>query len=73
MSKVLSAEQINQYERDGILFPIPVLSTDEVSMFRSANGCMRVVPASHQHILPHTDNNSQYTILEATTSRSIED
>ena len=158
MPKVLSPAQINQYERDGILFPIPVLSTDEVLMFRSGfeemaahfsgppkptrlphlhfrwaydlathpaildviedvsgtdilvfstmvfykpprdlsyiswhqdglyprmrthqltsawialnastveNGCMRVVPASHQYILPHTEYREKNNLLES--------
>jgi non-heme Fe2+,alpha-ketoglutarate-dependent halogenase len=32
----LSNELLNHYERDGIVFPIEVLSTDEVSVFRNA-------------------------------------
>lgn len=36
MSKVIPAEQIKQYSRDGVLFPIPVLSPAEVSFYRSA-------------------------------------
>jgi len=34
MGSVLSQEQMRQYYRDGALFPISVLSTDEVSRFR---------------------------------------
>ena len=36
MGKVLSAEQIERYQRDGILFPIPVLPPAEVARFRAA-------------------------------------
>src|ERR1044072_1313347 len=36
MSKVIPDEQIDQYNRDGVLFPIPVLSPDEVAFFRCA-------------------------------------
>lgn len=32
----LSAEQIEHYERDGVAFPVPVLSTAEVVRFRAA-------------------------------------
>ena len=32
---MLSRQQLDQYDRDGILFPIKVFSTDEVSFFRS--------------------------------------
>ena len=31
-----SPEQVEQYEHDGVLFPMPVLSLDEVLQFRSA-------------------------------------
>lgn len=34
MPHVLSSEQIDCYERDGILFPIPVLSSDEAATLR---------------------------------------
>jgi hypothetical protein len=36
MTTTASPEQVEQYERDGILFPMSVLSQDEVSRFRSA-------------------------------------
>jgi hypothetical protein len=36
MSKTLTLEQLSQYEHDGVLFPILVLSADEVSVFRAA-------------------------------------
>ena len=36
MSTRLSNELINKYDRDGIVFPIEVLSADEVSVFRNA-------------------------------------
>ena len=36
MTRTLSHEQVQQYEREGILFPAPALSPDEVSKFRAA-------------------------------------
>src|SRR5919201_558996 len=33
---MLSEQQLAQYERDGIVFPIKVLSDDEVSFFRGS-------------------------------------
>jgi phytanoyl-CoA dioxygenase PhyH len=36
MGKTLSAGQIALYDRDGVLFPIPVLSAEEVARFRAA-------------------------------------
>ena len=36
MPGILSEQQIEQYERDGVLFPIEVLSLEEVSFFRAA-------------------------------------
>ena len=36
MGKLLTASQIEHYHRDGILFPIPVLSPDETARFRAA-------------------------------------
>jgi hypothetical protein len=36
MGKTLSAEQVERYRRDGILFPVPVLSSDETARFRAA-------------------------------------
>ncbi|HEX8843172.1 MAG TPA: phytanoyl-CoA dioxygenase family protein [Pyrinomonadaceae bacterium] len=36
MTTSLSRQQLDQYDRDGILFPIKVFSADEVSLFRSA-------------------------------------
>lgn len=36
MNKMISKEQFKDYKRDGVLFPIPVLPADDVSMFRSA-------------------------------------
>lgn len=36
MSTGLSNERLNEYERDGIVFPIEVLSPHEVSVFRNA-------------------------------------
>ncbi len=36
MPDILSEQQIEQYERDGVLFPIEVLSLDEVSFFQAA-------------------------------------
>ena len=35
-SKVLSLEQVRQYEYDGCLYPIPVLTAEEVAAFRTA-------------------------------------
>lgn len=35
MTTTLSREQLQQYERDGIVFPISVFSADEVSYFRA--------------------------------------
>lgn len=35
MAKVLSAEQLDRYHRDGILFPVPVLSPGETARFRA--------------------------------------
>ena len=32
----LSRQQLNQYDRDGIVFPVRVFSSDEVSLFRGA-------------------------------------
>jgi non-heme Fe2+,alpha-ketoglutarate-dependent halogenase len=34
VSTTLSREQLNQYDRDGIVFPIKVFSSDEVAFFR---------------------------------------
>jgi non-heme Fe2+,alpha-ketoglutarate-dependent halogenase len=34
VTTTLSTQQLNQYERDGILFPIRVFSSDEASLFR---------------------------------------
>ena len=36
MGKLLSQEEIERYRRDGILFPVPVLSPEEVTRFRTA-------------------------------------
>jgi len=36
VTSILSRQQLGEYERDGILFPIEVLSQDEVSFFRGA-------------------------------------
>ncbi len=36
MSTTLSKAQLNQYDREGIVFPIQVFSVDEVAVFRSA-------------------------------------
>lgn len=36
MSTTLSSQQVNQYDSDGIAFPIIVFSVDEVSFFRGA-------------------------------------
>lgn len=36
MGVTLSGEQLNQYERDGIIFPVKVFSDDEVAFFRGA-------------------------------------
>lgn len=33
---MLSTEQVREFERDGILFPVPVLTAEEVTAFRSA-------------------------------------
>lgn len=35
MPKTLTPEQIERYERDGALFPVPVLSPEEVARFRA--------------------------------------
>jgi ectoine hydroxylase-related dioxygenase (phytanoyl-CoA dioxygenase family) len=40
MLKALTPEQREDYERDGIVFPVPVLSPTEVDAFRSALGEM---------------------------------
>ncbi|MCI0559383.1 MAG: phytanoyl-CoA dioxygenase family protein [Nitrososphaera sp.] len=36
MTTRLSRQQLNQYDRDGIVFPVKVFSADEVSLFRGA-------------------------------------
>ena len=36
MSKLLTAAQVEQYHRDGIVFPVPVLSPGETAHFRAA-------------------------------------
>ena len=36
MGKLLTAAQIEQYQRDGIVFPVPVLSPGETAHFRAA-------------------------------------
>ncbi len=36
MPKTLATEHIEQYKRDGVLFPIPVLTDHEVALFRCA-------------------------------------
>ena len=36
MGKVLTAEQVARYQRDGILFPVPVLTPGETARFRAA-------------------------------------
>jgi non-haem Fe2+, alpha-ketoglutarate-dependent halogenase len=36
MSKLLTAAQVEQYERDGIVFPVPVLTPEETAHFRGA-------------------------------------
>lgn len=36
MTNLLSERQLNQYERDGVVFPIKVFSADEASFFRGA-------------------------------------
>jgi len=36
MTRRISAQQLAQYNRDGVLFPIPVLSLVEVATFRGA-------------------------------------
>ena len=36
MSVILFKEQLDQYERDGIIFPVKVFSADEVAFFRGA-------------------------------------
>src|SRR5215471_4022603 len=36
MPKLLSDEQIREYQQDGLVFPIPVLSATEVAMARAA-------------------------------------
>jgi hypothetical protein len=33
---IASREQVEQYERDGVMFPMSVLTPKEVSQFRSA-------------------------------------
>ena len=35
MSRTLSAEQVDRYWRDGILFPLPALSPEEVAYYRA--------------------------------------
>lgn len=34
MPKILNADQVARYQRDGFLFPMPALSTDEVAYYR---------------------------------------
>ncbi len=36
MGKVLTAEQVARYQRDGILFPVPVLTLGETARFRAS-------------------------------------
>jgi hypothetical protein len=36
IGKRLTAAQVERYQQDGILFPVPVLSADEVACFRAA-------------------------------------
>jgi non-heme Fe2+,alpha-ketoglutarate-dependent halogenase len=36
MNLTLSGKQLNQYERDGIIFPVKVFSADEIAFFRGA-------------------------------------
>ena len=53
--KALSDEQLNRYERDGVLFPVDVLSDEEVSFFRarvesvvrSGDGSLRRLDSLH--------------------------
>lgn len=42
MKRSLSHDQVGRYEREGILFPIPVLETGEVARFRAALDALRV-------------------------------
>jgi non-haem Fe2+, alpha-ketoglutarate-dependent halogenase len=36
LTSILSKEQLNQYEREGIIFPVKVFSDDDVAFFRGA-------------------------------------
>jgi non-haem Fe2+, alpha-ketoglutarate-dependent halogenase len=57
MTRTLSDEQVRQYERQGILFPAPALSFDEVSRFRAAFELLETHlggrPQHRQLIQPH--------------------
>jgi len=53
----ISRAQVEQYERDGVLFPLPVLSPDEVAKFRAAFDDLEARlggrPQHRQLIQPH--------------------
>jgi non-haem Fe2+, alpha-ketoglutarate-dependent halogenase len=57
MVGILSNEQLERYEREGVLFPAPALSADEVSKFRSDFERLEVRlggrPRHRQLIQPH--------------------
>ncbi len=73
MLKSLSREQVGQYERDGVLFPIPVLSAKEVSTFRTAfeqletslGGNQRYVPWTHLYFRWAYDLATHPVLLDA--------
>src|SRR5215471_9662346 len=57
MNRLLKTEQVDQYNRDGVLFPAKVLSSDEVMRFRGAFEALESRlggrPAHRQLIQPH--------------------
>jgi len=57
MSSYLSREQVERYERDGVVFPVEVLSREEVAKFRSAFDALESKlggrPQHRQLIQPH--------------------
>lgn len=50
MSKLLSDEQIREYQQDGLVFPIPVLSAGEVAMAREALEQLAAALGGHAEI-----------------------
>lgn len=54
MLKSLLPEQVERYERDGVLFPIPILSDDEVLTFRAAFEQLEAQLGGNQRYVPWT-------------------